>query len=425
MKFQDVFPKPDPGSWEKIFLKEAKMAGEVLPEIENAEQLTQRYFYTQSENLQLTMEQLGWKIRQRINTQIPDYHCHIENCLHNGVEIIEINDITVIADIPEKVSIGLYDVSLSQVLNAMAKFPKHKISWADGFLPPILSSGVWQEPNWNEIYDYIQVHQKVLPLTVSLVRNGGATVVHEITIACLAMDYIVQKLIDRNISAENLAQRLSLRFATGPHLMSEIAKYRSARILWEQFWYRYGIKEVMPACIVAETTTWNVSPVDPHTDLLRATGAAFASVAGTANELLVSPCPESEISSVEFGLRMARNLQHILREEAYLAAVSDPAAGAYYPETLSQQIISQTNESFRHFKERGNLKTLLLGNELTPLYAKRKEQLVKGYREKQQTLIGVTHYLNPILAEKKMPTKLPSIDTDFMPVDQTPIAFLL
>lgn len=426
MKFQDLFPKPEAGSWEKAFFKETKIVGETIPEIRNQEGLSQSYFYTQSEPLVLNSQKAGWKIRQRINTQKSEALKSIENCFSGGVNILEINNIPILSEILKPAQIGLYEVSLSQVLAAIHQFSQHQISWAEGFLPSILCSGIWHEPDWEQLIQYIQGFQKPLPISVAPVRNGGGTVVDEVTTALLAMDYIVQELLARNVSLHELANRIQLRFATGPHIMSEIAKYRAVRFLWNKFWKGYSLDtESIPAYLIAETTIWNSSPADPHTDILRATGAAFSSIVGTVDELLVSPCPESAISPVEFGLRIARNIQHILKEESYLAATADPSAGAHYPETLAQQIINQVTAKLKELNPKGNLKTLLLHNELTPAFALRKQELVKRYREKQQCLIGVTHYLNPNPINVDLPKVSAGRNTDFTPVSQTPIYFLL
>ena len=67
-------------------------------------------------------------------------------------------------------------------------------------------------------------------------------------------------------------------------------------------------------------------------NLVRATTASFAAAAGGAECLTVLPHDAALGSRSERGRRLARNVAHLLRDESHLAAVADPAGGAWYAE---------------------------------------------------------------------------------------------
>src|SRR6185369_5031324 len=71
----------------------------------------------------------------------------------------------------------------------------------------------------------------------------------------------------------------------------------------------------------------NKSAYDRYTNLLRVTTEAFAAAVGGCDQLTVEP--------FGFDAHLALNVQRILKEEAHLDAVSDPAGGSYYVEALT------------------------------------------------------------------------------------------
>src|SRR5262245_61197409 len=94
-------------------------------------------------------------------------------------------------------------------------------------------------------------------------------------------------------------------FAIGSNYLEEIAKLRAARRLWAQVAPGSSMR------IHARTALSNKTATDPHMNQVRATTEALAAVIGGCDSLQVQP--------VGFSDRLAVNIQHILREESYLA----------------------------------------------------------------------------------------------------------
>jgi methylmalonyl-CoA mutase len=80
------------------------------------------------------------------------------------------------------------------------------------------------------------------------------------------------------------------------------------------------------------------SAYDVHVNLLRATIAAFGAAVGGADSVHVVAFdePTGEISVL--GRRMARNTSALLVAESHVAAVADPAGGAYAVERLTDDL---------------------------------------------------------------------------------------
>jgi methylmalonyl-CoA mutase len=77
-----------------------------------------------------------------------------------------------------------------------------------------------------------------------------------------------------------------------------------------------------------------------------------AAVAG-ADSISVLPFDNAYKEADEFGYRIARNQQLLLKEESYLEKIVDPAAGSYYIENLTDQIARGAWEHFLKVEELG------------------------------------------------------------------------
>jgi len=141
----------------------------------------------------------------------------------------------------------------------------------------------------------------------------------------------------------------------------EIAKLRAARMLWTRIaeQYKPHNPESLKVAIHATTGTWNKSVYDPYVNLLRLTTECMSAAIGGANAITVLPFNNTYKETDEFSARIARNIQIILKEEAYLDKVIDPAAGSYYIESLTDEIAQISWNKFREIEESGGMITVM------------------------------------------------------------------
>jgi methylmalonyl-CoA mutase len=70
--------------------------------------------------------------------------------------------------------------------------------------------------------------------------------------------------------------------------------------------------------IHAVTSQWNKTIYDPYVNMLRATSEAMAAILGGADSLSVAPFDQVFTDGgTPFSVRIARNTQLVIREEAY------------------------------------------------------------------------------------------------------------
>ncbi len=198
---------------------------------------------------------------------------------------------------------------------------------------------------------------KSIEVNGALIQNSGSTLVEELAFG-LAMASEYMNILTAQGIDPNLAQdSLELNLASGSNYFMEIAKLRAARILWTKISESYGIEAPNRKIQIHSTTSeWNMTLYDPHVNMLRGTTEAMSSIIGGADLLSVLPFDYPYGKSSEFSNRIARNVQIILREEAYFDRVMDPAAGSYYIESLTDSIGEKAWELFCETEEKGGFR---------------------------------------------------------------------
>lgn len=134
-----------------------------------------------------------------------------------------------------------------------------------------------------------------------------------------------------------IAQSILFKVAVGKSFFVEIAKLRALRILWFNVLKAYGVQN--PGVLIAAHFAPDSQDENTNTNLIRAATQAMSAIIGGAQELYVLPSNVGAGESpTQFTRRIARNVQHLLRQESYLDKVQDPAAGSFYVEKLTEEL---------------------------------------------------------------------------------------
>ena len=200
------------------------------------------------------------------------------------------------------------------------------------------------------------------PVTIRAHRfsEAGSTIVQELGFALAEGVEIVAQLTDRGLAVADAAQALAFSFAIGSNYFLEIAKLRAARTLWAR-----AVESFQPAhadaakmTIYARTSHWTKTIYDPHVNLLRATTEAMAAAIGGADSLQVEAFDEPYREPDEFGSRLARNTQLILKQEAWLDRSVDAAGGSYYLEVLTDSLAREAWKLLQQIEAAGGFLTI-------------------------------------------------------------------
>jgi methylmalonyl-CoA mutase len=176
--------------------------------------------------------------------------------------------------------------------------------------------------------------------TISIKSTDSPNIIQELAFSLAQAVEYFHLLTSKGIEAKTIASKIQFTFRIGTNYFFEIAKIRAARKLWQLILEQYKVENTSMV-IHSETSVEQNSDKDKNYDILRNTTKAMSAIIGGCDSLTVNPHDSTE-NSVDFSNRIARNIQHILKEEAFFDKVNNPADGAYYIEQLTNEIAQQS-----------------------------------------------------------------------------------
>jgi methylmalonyl-CoA mutase len=186
-------------------------------------------------------------------------------------------------------------------------------------------------------------------------RDAGSSIVQELGFSIAMGAEYLSTLTEAGLNIDDVACSIKFNFGVGANYFMEIAKLRAARLLWAKVVEAFNPKcECSSKMIIhSENTIFNKTVYDPYVNMLRTQTEAMSAVLGGTDSLTVLPFNAIYESTTDFSERIARNQQILLKEEAHLDKIADPAAGSYYIETLTDSIAEQAWKLFLDVQEKG------------------------------------------------------------------------
>lgn len=225
-------------------------------------------------------------------------------------------------------------------------------------------------------------------------HNGGSSAVQELGIAIAEGIFYLEKFQEAGLELDEIFAKIIFQFSIGSNFFMEIAKLRAARVLWSRVSSVYGANEDKSRMnIAAETSTITKTLHDPYVNLLRAGNEAFAAVVGGIQYLHVSPF--DDLTGVtSFSERIARNTQLLLKEEAHLKKVIDPAGGSWYVEHLTNELAEKAWGFFQQIEANGGILETLKSNWLQQEIAAVYEEKIHDIQTRRKSIVGTNVYAN-------------------------------
>jgi methylmalonyl-CoA mutase len=166
------------------------------------------------------------------------------------------------------------------------------------------------------------------------VHAAGGSPAQELGFAIAAALAYLRALADNGFSREAAAAAIGFRLTADADQFFTLAKFRALRLMWGRAREAIGL-DPAPARVHAETAWRAMSARDPYLNVMRGALAAFSAGLGGADSVSVLPFTQCAGLPDAFARRLARNTLLILRDEAHLGFVADPAAGAGVFEALT------------------------------------------------------------------------------------------
>ena len=226
-----------------------------------------------------------------------------------------------------------------------------------------------------------------------------ATVAHEAGASeAQELGALIASAIDtlRRLDGKLDTSRLSFAVALDANYGIGIAKLRAARRLWARCLEALGLPAA-PMRLQGVTSARMLTKYDPWTNMLRVTAAVFAGAAGGADIVTSRAFNEALGRPEELGRRIARNTQIIAMEESQLGRVADPTGGAWFTETLADDLAKAAWAEFQKIESEGGFAASLISGAFQARVKAVREARAKDIGRRKIPLTGVSEY--PLLDE--------------------------
>ncbi len=237
-------------------------------------------------------------------------------------------------------------------------------------------------------------------------HDAGASVVDELGFAIATGAQYMRVLVESGIPVNDAARQMCMEFSVDSRFFISIAKLRAARLLWSRVVEAFGGDEEHGRThIHVRTSSRNQTKYDPWVNMLRTTTETFCAAVAGAESIDASPFDEAVREADEFSARIARNTQVILREEANLGKVVDPAGGSWYVEWLTDQLAHKSWDMFREIEKKGGMSAALSEGFPQSICETGAKERFGKLAVRSEVLVGTN--MHPNLGEQKLDPRGP------------------
>lgn len=225
----------------------------------------------------------------------------------------------------------------------------------------------------------------IINISSTIYQNAGANMVQQLAYTLAHVNEYFNRI-------KSISQPVTIEVSVGTNYFFEIAKLRALRLLFNTLAKEYNHN--LDCHIIATPTKRNKTLYDYNVNMLRTTTECMSAILGAADSISNLPYDSLYHKDNEFGDRIARNQLLVLKHESYFDKVSNPADGAYYIETLTEQLAEKALLLFKEIEEKGGFITQLIeGNiqkKISESAAKEQELFDNG----KEILLGTNKYPN-------------------------------
>ena len=253
----------------------------------------------------------------------------------------------------------------------------------------LVKDGNWFE-NLDKDFDQLNtINQKnklpFLSIDTTSYQNAGANMVQQLAYALAHVNEYFNRI-------DSINQPITFEVAVGSNYFFEIAKLRALRMLFNTLASAYNHK--LDCKLVAFPTKRNKTIYDYNVNMLRTTTECMSAILGGANEVSNLPYDAIYHKDNEFGDRISRNQLLVLKNESYFDKVDNPADGAYYIETLTEQLAEKALALFKDIEANGGFITQLIEGTIQRKIKESGDKEQELFDSGKEVLLGTNKYPN-------------------------------
>lgn len=224
-----------------------------------------------------------------------------------------------------------------------------------------------------------------LTISSGIYQNAGANVVQQLAYTLAHVNEYFNRI-------PSLNQAFTIEVAVGTNYFFEIAKLRAIRLLFNTLASEYHHN--LECHIIATPSKRNKTIYDYNVNMLRTTTECMSAILGGANAVANLPYDALYHKDNEFGDRISRNQLLILKHESYFDKVNNPADGAYYIETITEQLAEKALALFKDIEKNGGLISQLIDGTIQRKINESAQKEQELFDSGQEVLLGTNKYPN-------------------------------
>ncbi|MBN2727639.1 MAG: methylmalonyl-CoA mutase small subunit [Bacteroidales bacterium] len=257
------------------------------------------------------------------------------------------------------------------------------------------------DDNMNELVCLLDLLKKDLPnfrlinINGQHFANAGAHASQELAFSLASAVEYINQLTEKGCEVENILPRMRMSLSMGPSYFMEIAKFRAVRLLWANIAKQYTKNaELQKIRVRGVSSLYNKTVYDLYNNMLRNTTEAMSAAIGGVDEITVLPHDFVLGGDSEFGDRIARNVQLLLKEESHFDKVADPSAGSYYIENLTKMLAEKAWAEFLKIEEQGGFLKAMTDGFIKSEIENMRTQREKLISSRRKVYVGINNYPN-------------------------------
>jgi len=261
---------------------------------------------------------------------------------------------------------------------------------------PVLTLGT-EKGNFNHaLADFSAFHKSFASSDARTIHiNGfdlglaGASTIQELAFSLAQLSEYTQHLLSEDYSLDEISNSFYSTLSVNADYFTNIAKFRAYQLLLNHFFEDFDDGFWLENTVVnGQTNFRHITQNDRYNNLLRSTTQAMSAILGGCANLLITPFDTTN----EISERMARNIQLVIKEEAYFDKVNDPAHGSYYIEDLTNQLVKKSWDLFLDIENHGGYIACIESNYIQNKIQENKTLLIDQLNSGEKMLLGVNQY---------------------------------
>jgi len=251
----------------------------------------------------------------------------------------------------------------------------------------LVKDGNWFKNLESDFKSLNQISSKIpfLSIQSGIYQNAGANMVQQLAYTLAHINEYFNRI-------ENLNQPITIEVSVGTNYFFEIAKLRALRILFNTLAKEYN--HLHECNIIATPTKRNKTIYDYNVNMLRTTTECMSAILGGANSVANLAYDSLYHKDNEFGDRISRNQLLVLKQESYFDKVNSPADGAYYIETLTEQLAEKALTLFKDIEANGGFITQLIEGTIQRKINESAQKEQDLFDNGKEILLGTNKYPN-------------------------------